>query len=315
MTRIFFATDLHGSEICFKKFVNAAKFYNADILILGGDLTGKVIVPIIEQNNGTFKADVIGSIRIARTKEELQQIEKDITNSGYYASQLKEEEYKQLSENPEKLKDLFLEMQLKVLRRWINMAEEKLKGTNVGFYVTGGNDDPIEIEKILDSSNVVTNSGEKLVQINAHHEMISSGYSNMTPWKCPRDIPEETLAEIIDKMASQVKNMKNCIFNLHVPPYNSGIDSAPRLDKDLKPVYVRGEPEMIPVGSTAVRAAIEKYQPLLGLHGHIHESKGSIKIGQTLCLNPGSEYYQWLLKGILVNLDEKKIKGYQFISG
>ena len=47
---------------------------------------------------------------------------------------------------------------------------------------------------------------------------------------------------------------------------------------------------MIHAGSTAVRASIEKHQPLVGLHGHIHESKGFVTLGRTLCLNPGSEY-------------------------
>jgi len=162
----------------------------------------------------------------------------------------------------------------------------------------------------------VINPEEKVVPVDDKHEMISTGYTNITPWNCPRDVSEEELAKKIENMTSKVTNMKNCIFNFHCPPYDSSIDSAPKLDKDLKPaVSPGGEMLMIPVGSTAVRAAIEKYQPLLGLHGHIHESRGTAKIGRTLCLNPGSEYGEGILRGALITLEDDKVKSHQLTSG
>ena len=69
---------------------------------------------------------------------------------------------------------------------------------------------------------------------------------------------------------------------------------------------------MASVGSIAVRAAIEKYQPLLGLHGHIHESRSAQKIGRTLCINPGSEYGEGVLRGILLELSSKGLEDHVF---
>jgi Icc-related predicted phosphoesterase len=114
-------------------------------------------------------------------------------------------------------------------------------------------------------------------------------------------------------MASLVKNMNNCIFNLHAPPWGSGLDEAPILDENLKPI--QAGMARAPVGSKAVLEAIKKYQPLLALHGHIHESRGSQKIGRTLCLNPGSDYADGRLTGYLIEVDSKGIRSYQPTSG
>lgn len=313
--KLFFATDLHGSERCFLKFVNAGKFYDVDTLVLGGDVTGKMIVSIVRQPNGTFESDYLGVKRVLKTTEEVQRLDKTIRDTGYYPYVTDVEEVQKLSSDPERVRKLFTELMIKGLERWIKLAEERLGNTGKQMYITGGNDDPLTIEPVLRSSHFVINPEDKVVQIDEHHEMISSGHSNITPWHAPRDIPEEELAEKIDKMASQIRDMKNCIFNLHCPPYNSEIDVAPELDKDLRPVQHRGGVSMIPVGSRAVRRAIEKYQPILGLHGHIHESAGTYKINRTLCVNPGSEYAEGILKGVIVTLNEKGIKSYFFTSG
>jgi Icc-related predicted phosphoesterase len=116
-------------------------------------------------------------------------------------------------------------------------------------------------------------------------------------------------------MVSKVHDMRNCIFNLHVPPYDCGLDTCPKLDENLKPVYAGSEIMTISSGSKAVRNAIEKHQPVLGLHGHIHESRGFVKIGRTLCLNPGSEYTEGMLRGVVVDLDEKGVKNYLLTVG
>ena len=55
---IFFASDLHGSEVCFKKFVSAAKFYGADTLLLGGDISAKIVVPIVRAGGGKYAGRV-----------------------------------------------------------------------------------------------------------------------------------------------------------------------------------------------------------------------------------------------------------------
>lgn len=202
------------------------------------------------------------------------------------------------------------------LEDWVRLADERLKGTDVKCFVTGGNDDAFEVEALLRNSDQLTVPEGVVCSLDDKHEMISSGYSNMTPWQCPRDIPDQKLAEKINDMTSQVKDMQNCVFNFHVPPYDSGIDTAPELDENLAPkLDPGGDTRMIPVGSKAVAQAIERFQPLLGLHGHIHESKGVRKLGRTLCVNPGSEYTQGILSGVVVRISDKKIEDYFFVSG
>ncbi len=144
--------------------------------------------------------------------------------------------------------------------------------------------------------------------------MISTGWSNPTPWKTHREDTEEQLAERIEGIVREIPDPARAIFNLHCPPYKSGLDEAPAIDADLK--LLHGGRALRPVGSTAVRQAIERHQPVLSLHGHIHESKGAIKIGKTLAINPGSAYEEGMLMGAIVQLDARKgVKSYQLVNG
>jgi Icc-related predicted phosphoesterase len=219
----------------------------------------------------------------------------------------------ELSVNKEKLDAVFLQLMIETVKSWVNIAEERLKGTGVKCYIMPGNDDRPEIGELLNGlSPQILNPEGKVVKIDDGHEMISLGFSNITPWNAPRDIPEEELAQRLQQMSALVVDMKNCLFNVHCPPFDSGLDSAPRLDKDRTPSM---DSQFIPVGSQAVREAIEKCQPLLGLHGHIHESRGIRKIGRTVCINPGSEYSEGYLRGALVVVDDKKVKAFMLTSG
>jgi Icc-related predicted phosphoesterase len=146
--------------------------------------------------------------------------------------------------------------------------------------------------------------------------MISTGYANITPWRCARDVPEEELMTRIESMAAKLKQPSRSIFNFHCPPYGTMLDVAPQLDENLKPKSsATGGLQMAAVGSKSVLSAIEKYQPMLGLHGHIHESRGFQMIGRTLCINPGSEYTEGILRGFLAELTEDKVKDHMFVSG
>jgi hypothetical protein len=314
--RVYFTTDVHGSEVCFKKFVNAGKFYKANVAILGGDITGKAVIPIMEKPDGTFHCKFLGeSLRVKKGKE-LDNLMQRIKAIGYYPYPTSPSETEELSQNHEKLEAVFLELTKESVRRWVEIAEERLRNTGIKCYVSPGNDDSYSIDPILNESEYVINPDGKIVTINGDIEMISLGNANITPWNCPRDIPEEKLFQKIDNLASQLKNTEKSIFNIHVPPYGSGIDSAPELDQELRPkLEPGGSFKMISVGSKAVHETILKYQPLLGLHGHIHESKGFIKLGRTLCLNPGSEYQEGILRGVLVQLSDGKIKDFMFVSG
>jgi len=315
MLRIFFASDVHGSEVCFRKFVNAGKAYKANVLILGGDITGKMIIPILQQEPGTYAADFSSRTWIIRNKEELENFMKMVRNSGYYPYLTSELEFTELSADRNKVNKLFSELMLETVRRWVKIAEERLRGTGISCYVTPGNDDRFIIDDAFSQSDYVVNPEGRVVSIAGACEMISTGFSNITPWKTQRELSEEELEKKIENMASNVKNIETCIFNLHCPPFDTLIDRAPQLDETLKVVTKSGEKVMIPVGSVAARNTIKKYQPLLGLHGHIHESRGIEKLGRTLCLNPGSEYNEGILRGVIINLENGAVKNYLFTSG
>ena len=314
-TRLFFVTDVHGSDRCFRKFVNAGKFYNASILILGGDITGKMIVPVVKQPDGNYKSEFGGTAYVVKSPEQLADVVKNIKDSGFYPYLSEPKDVEELSAKPELVNQLFKKLMKESIEGWMRLAEERLKGTGIKCYVSPGNDDFFEIDEALDSATYVINPEEKTVDIDGEHEMITLGYANHTPWNSPREVDEEVLQQKIDKMASQIKDMKTALFNLHVPPINTVIDQAPKLDETLKPVISGGSIVMTSAGSTAVRASIEKYQPLAGIHGHIHESRGMVKIGRTVCFNPGSEYNSGILKGLLCDLDKDKVKSYMLTSG
>ena len=311
-SKIFFATDLHGSDKCWMKFVNSGKFYGANVLVLGGDITAKGFIALIQQPDGKYKTNFRGKELVASSEKELENLEKEIRFRGLYTYRTTPQELPKF-ETEARREELVLHLALEQVERWMRIADERLEGTGIRLFLTAGNDDPFEIDPIIRKARCAIDVEGRTIQLDEGHEMISTGYGNITPWKCARDVSEEELAKKIEAMTSQVKNMENCVFNLHAPPYDSRLDDAPELDKELRPTYSASK--LIPVGSTAVRAAIEKHQPLLGLHGHIHESKGNCKIGRTLCLNPGSLYTDGILQGFLIEIDKKGIKRFSPTSG
>jgi Icc-related predicted phosphoesterase len=319
--RIFFATDVHASERTFSKFLNAASFYKADALVLGGDITGKLVIPIFEENeNGRarFETELLGQKLSLESKEALDKIIARVGLLGFYHYVTTKPEWEEIDSDVEKYQALYQKLALERLNTWISEAEQKLAKENVRMYVTGGNDDPPRIIDAFQNHEWITNSEGRVTMLGEAFPMISMGYSNHTPWKTPRECDEEELSKKIHEQARQLSDFKRAIFNFHVPPLNSGIDLAPMVDGSVDPpkyVTKNGMPVMTNVGSKAVREAIEIHSPMLGLHGHIHESRGSIKIGKTLCMNPGSEYSEGILKGVMVNLDENGVKSHQFTSG
>lgn len=314
-TLAFFVTDVHGSERCFRKFLNAGKFYKADVLILAGDITGKMVVPIIRQPDGTWVSSRAGVQVRCRSAVEVQDLEQLTRDSGFYPYRTDLGEIASLESDRKKIDQLFTRLMVETVERWMQMAEERLRDSGIRCFISPGNDDRWEIDSPLNNSKIIVNPEEKVVHLDEDHEMITLGLTNRTPWKSPREFDEEVLADRISNMAAQVKHMENCIFNFHCPPYGTLLDSAPKLDENLKPVLSGGQILMAPAGSTAVLESIKNDQPLLGLHGHIHESKGVATIGRTKCFNPGSEYGQGVLQGLLLELSVKGVKGYQFVTG
>lgn len=312
-TRIFFATDIHGSEPCFLKFINGATFYKADVIVLGGDITGKQIVTI-EDHQGVWQAHLFGQTWTASTPEELAKLESQIRSNGYYPLQVTPAERAELEADPHKVDALFTRLIHETVSRWLRLAEERLRDLPVKCFISPGNDDLFDLDQILQGSDVVIYPEGQIVDLDGVHTMASCGFANMTPWHCPRDIEEAELQDRLEAMLANLEDPSHCIFNFHAPPYDSTLDTAQELDATLKPVMVGGQPHLIPVGSRAVRAMIEKYQPLVGLHGHIHECRGAVEVGKTVCINPGSEYSEGILRGVLINIADGKLLSYQFVS-
>ena len=313
MTKLFFATDIHGSDICWSKFLNAGKFYEADVLILGGDMTGKAVVPFIHQGGSNYKVTLLQQEFQITTEDEMTDMRKKVRSRGYYPYLTNPDEIGELDKDPDKVHEIFKQEVLKVVQQWMDLADKKLDGTDLKVFCSPGNDDMDEVDDIIRASRRVQLVEGVVTQLDAYHEMIASGWSNRTPWATEREEDEDQLAARYEAMISKLKDPHNAVFDIHVPPYKSGLDEAPELDKDLRPVLAGNS--MIPVGSTALRAAIEKVQPLLSLHGHIHEGRGTTRIGKTLCINPGSMYEQGTLLGAIVKLGNNKIENYVLTSG
>jgi Icc-related predicted phosphoesterase len=302
---LFFCTDVHGSEVCFRKFLSAGKVYEASVVILGGDCTGKMIIPLVSDGNGGYHCSWSGGEVDVSTAEEIEELERQIQNNGLYPARMDQAERDRLQNDPDALSSLFSQVMEETLRRWLALAEERLKPMGLRVIFTPGNDDEWGVDEVLKESSFVESPEGHITRV-GDHEMLSLAWSNHTPWDTPRECSEEELAEKIRVLAEQIEDMENAIFNIHVPPYGTGLDNAPELDEGASRMK-RGGSVMKPVGSTAVRDAILEYQPLLTLHGHIHESRGVQRLGKTVVINPGSAYSDWTLQGVIVDLEDHKV--------
>jgi len=313
VTKLFFATDIHGSDICWSKFLNAGKFYDADVLILGGDMTGKAVIPFIHQGGDHYRITLLEQVYDISTDEEMKDMIKRVRSRGYYPYVTNPDELIDLQNKPELVHEIFRYEVLRVVQQWMDLADKKLDGSDMKVYCSPGNDDMDEVDEIIRASRRVLLVEGQVTPLDEHHEMIASGWSNRTPWDTEREEDEDQLQVRYEAMISKLKDPRNAVFNIHVPPYKSGLDEAPELDKDLRPVLA-GQ-SLKPVGSTALRKAIETTRPLLGLHGHIHEGRGAMRVGKTLCINPGSMYEQGTLLGAIVKLGRNKIENYVLTTG
>ncbi len=313
---LFFATDIHGSETCWRKFLNAAKAYRADVLVLGGDMTGKVIVPIYQDGSG-WQATWKGQETIAQTRTELDDLIRAIRGPGAYPYVTTREEMEMVVGDPEAERALFTRLKTEVVRQWMALADKRLVGTGVRCFVMAGNDDPYEVDEALQGARRVVNADRIIVQLTDRIAMLSFGASTETPWHSPRELSEAEYLRQLEPLVAQLVAPHSAIFNFHDPPYHSDIDVAPKLDDALRVQYrSSGEVIYAPVGSKSVRVLVEKYQPMLGLHGHVHEGRGRYKIGRTIGFNPGSDYTEGMLRGVLLRLsDQKGIRDYTFTMG
>ncbi|MGP0053647.1 MAG: metallophosphoesterase family protein [Solirubrobacteraceae bacterium] len=311
---LYYASDVHGSEQCWRKFLGAGRFYGVGALIMGGDLTGKAIVPIAQESGDVHRATFLGEQHVATGTAELEELLKAIRYNGMYPWVATAPEIAAHAADAAARDVLFERVMLTELSRWIELADERMSEYGIDVFVMAGNDDPWDCDEVIAAAGHVTLCDDRVVHVGAH-EMISLSYANPTPWRSPRELDEDALYERIKRLADQLEDPASSIFNLHVPPHDSGLDRAREIRDDLTVVYKSGGAVEIPVGSTAVREAIQEYQPLVSLHGHIHESRGEARIGRTLALNSGSEYNSGRIHGVVVKLGEDEVLSHQFTIG
>jgi Icc-related predicted phosphoesterase len=311
---------VHGSERTWRKFLNAAAFYKADVLVMGGDVMGKLTIPVIREAGGTHRATIHGRVERLETDAEVAATRNRIADLGFYDTVVDEDEYRAIRADEAAVEGLWQRLAGERLERWIDMAEDRLGPAGIRCYVSGGNDDLTEVMTSLPASGTRSFVGceGRVVPLADDLHMISLPYVNPTPWHTPREAPEAQLSEMIEELVAGLPDTSRAVFNFHAPPVESTLDTCPMLDASTDPpsqIVRGGQPVMYGAGSTAVRAALERHQPLLGLHGHIHESQSAARMGRTLCINPGSEYGEGVLRGCLISIADGAIKGYQMTTG
>ncbi|HLX34737.1 MAG TPA: hypothetical protein VKR30_05775 [Candidatus Limnocylindrales bacterium] len=307
--RLYVCSDIHASERAWRKLINATRgnVYGVDAVLIAGDLTGKALVPVVRGEDpkepDTWTATVLGQHRVARSDDELQALERSIADLGYYAVRLTPDERAAMERDETVVRSHFDEQIARRINDWMALAAERLDGSQVPVYLMPGNDDDRLIDPLLEQSTYCQDVNERVVELTPWHQLVSMGWSSPTPWHTPRELPEEEFLDRLSGLLAGVRDPRKTVMMTHVPPYDSGLDTAPLLSPDLRPQVTAGDLMRGPVGSTGVRAAIEQFRPVLGVHGHIHESGGERRIGDTLCVNAGSEANHGVLRGYLVDLD------------
>ena len=312
--RLFFATDIHGSETCWRKFLNSGKHYDADVIVLGGDMTGKALVPVVHEGGDSWHATLLENVHSLQSEEQVADFEQAVRRRGYYPFRTTPDELREFEGDEERADRFFHEQMLATVERWMALADERLGDSGIHCFVCPGNDDQFDIDDVISAAKTVELAEGRVVEIDGF-QMASTGWSNLTPWKTYREEDEPQLGDRIEEVVTKVTSPpERTVFSFHCPPYGSGLDDAPELTEDMTLKHAGHAP--VPCGSKAVRAAIEEHQPALSLHGHIHEARGNARIGNTLCINPGSAYEQGELLGAVVDLDGKKrIKKFVLTSG
>ncbi len=283
--KILFVSDIHGSENVFRKSLNAAKMYKVNYLIFGGDIFSKDFIPVIDKG---------GSKLLDGKEVEISQLEEDSKVSGKLPLVMKEEEFQEAINNKKDMNSIIVRELEGQASRWVKIFHEKMNGSDIETLWNLGNDDPLELDEYLNELGIEL--AEAKVRELGEFKVVSSGYVNPTPFGTYRELPDSTLFLRLDSMFKEVGEGP-VILNAHAPPINTKLDQA--VNKDRK----RNN-----VGSKAVRDIIEKYKPIVGLHGHIHESGGTDKIGNTKIGNPGSYYSDGIMSAIFLVL-EREIKG------
>src|SRR5947209_236923 len=205
-----------------------------------------------------------------------------------------EDDYARFRANPDKVESLFTDRMIDQIRRWTEMAEKHLATLDMPLYWIGANDDKVEALLQAESTPHVLYIDEKVARFDEDHEILGYGWTNPSPWHTPRELSEDGLNRRLDPLLSRVEDPARCIYLMHAPPYRTGLDIAPKLDATTdppRPVVQGGQQVLIPVGSTTFRSAILETQPVLGLHGHIHETKNATMMSSDFTPSKAAERF------------------------
>jgi Icc-related predicted phosphoesterase len=312
--RIYVVADIHGSDVCWRKFLNAAKFYGVQTIVVAGDVTGKALVPMVERADGRVEARLGGRVQAARGAEQIAELESRIRFNGFYPYRCTEAQYDRIAGDEAHRDEIFTGIMADTLRDWLRLADERLRGTGIRALIMPGNDDGWYVDDVLAESGEVINTDGRVVDF-PEFQVLGYGPSNVTPWHTHREYGEEEISARLAELEAQVDPNKPLVVVTHVPPVASRLDIAPKLREDLSVVIEGGEMVMVPVGSSAVRSFLERAQPMLSLHGHIHESRGIARIGRTVAVNPGSAYSTGALYGAIVTVKDGKVVSEQLVTG
>ena len=280
--------------------------WEADAVLVAGDLSGKSLVALV-QSNGSWHGTHGGREWVARDEDELRELERTLADKGLYGVAMSEDELAELRD-PGVLERRFLEAIMTRLEAWMELAAERLHESGTPLYLIPGNDDPYEIDAVLDEATAAINAESRVVRLPDGRELIGFASSNLTPWHTPRELEEEDLEGRLRALIETAEDPGSAVLMTHVPPHGSSLDTVPLLDAELRPVISGGGVVEVPCGSTAVRNVIEEFQPVLAIHGHVHESPGHVRVGKTLCVNAGSEAAVGILRACLIDVDERGVR-------
>jgi uncharacterized protein len=313
-TRVYFATDLHGSEKCFRKFLNGGTAYKADVMVLGGDIGGKAVQVVVDRGH-TYSCTFRGKDYVLEDGAELRALEQMISDHGYYPVRMQPGELEACIQDGS-IDEVLIRLMTERLERWLTLADQRLRPQGLDIFWMLGNDDPPQLAALFHNASWGHDAEGSVYELDeGGHQLASFGFSNLTPWESYREMTEDDLLTALTHRCEKLDDPSKAVFNFHVPPYGTGLDEAPVLDSELRVQTAVGQVKMAAVGSTAVREIIERWQPMASLHGHVHESAGFRRIGRTIALNPGSDYGTGALNGVLITLERDKVKAHQFVRG
>ena len=311
---IFFATDIHGSEVCWRKFLNAGTFHKADVLVMGGDMTGKAMVPIVSRTVG-WDLRLQDQDYVLSTEDEVKAMEKRIADRGYYPIRLTRDEVAAWEADPALVDARFKAEMVGMVERWMALADERLKGTGIRCVVSPANDDIFELDPIIEAAELVDLGEGNTIELDGF-TMVSTGWANPTPWNTFRELPEDRAPDADRRARSPTSPTRTARSSTSMRRRTARTSTTP---PSSTPTCATCRAARRSCRSVRTRCATRSSSTgrSLSLHGHIHEGRGAVKIGATLAVNPGSTYEDGVLQAAIVDLDSKKgeVKRYLLING